>query len=132
MFGIIDELYCALLENQRLRKEIAEVSKEARKDTKERTRAYWREKLERCRKELEIIKAREELKEMNELNLSKQRYYDLLVKEEKLKRLENGGVDNWINYSNALNPRWMEETLEEFEIRLEKEILLAGPDKTRS
>jgi hypothetical protein len=63
---------------------------------------------------------------MSKLNLSKQRYYNLLVKEEKLKRLENGGVDNWINYSNALNPRWMQETFEEFRLRLKKEIFSDG------
>jgi hypothetical protein len=63
---------------------------------------------------------------MSKLNLSKQRYYNLLVKEEKLKRLENGGVDNWINYSNALNPRWMQETFEEFRLRLKEEIFSDG------
>jgi hypothetical protein len=48
------------LREDQVKKEIDRARKEARKDTKERTRAYWREKLERCRKELETVKAREQ------------------------------------------------------------------------
>ena len=39
------------------------------------------------------------------ITITKQKYYELLIAEEKLTRLENGGVDNWDWYGESLNPR---------------------------
>ena len=51
------------------------------------------------------------------ITISKKLYYELMVDSEKLRRLENGGVDNWDWYGDSLNDP-EEESLEEFEENL--------------
>lgn len=41
---------------------------------------------------------------MGEITISKQEYRRLLIADEKLHRLEAGGVDNWDWYGESLNP----------------------------
>lgn len=47
-------------------------------------------------------------------SVTKDRYNQLLVAEERLKRLEAGGVDNWEWYHESLNPK-DQPSMEEFE-----------------
>ena len=42
--------------------------------------------------------------ETNKVEVSKERLAKLLRKEQELKLLENGGVDNWEWYEESLNP----------------------------
>ncbi len=58
------------------------------------------------------------------ITISKDEYLSLKVDSERLIRLENGGVDNWDNYEDALNENEDEEgeSMENFEINLRKEI----------
>ncbi len=58
------------------------------------------------------------------ITISKDEYLSLKVDSERLRRLENGGVDNWDNYEDALNENEDEEgeSMENFEINLRKEI----------
>jgi hypothetical protein len=50
--------------------------------------------------------------------LTEERYHELLVAEERLRRLEAGGVDNWDYYHESLNPEG-EPSIEEFVESLE-------------
>lgn len=42
--------------------------------------------------------------ETNKVEISKERLAELLRKEQELRLLENGGVDNWDWYDYSLNP----------------------------
>ena len=44
------------------------------------------------------------MKQEDIISISKDRFADLLICEEELLRLEQGGVDNWSYYSESLNP----------------------------
>lgn len=51
------------------------------------------------------------------IQLSKERFRELLIAEERLSRLERGGVDNWKWYHESLNPE-DEITMEQFEEKI--------------
>lgn len=68
-------------------------------------------------------KMKEIISEVNgKVIITKTLYYNLKVEAETLRRLENGGVDNWEFYGEALNPE-DECALDEFEEALEKKLL---------
>lgn len=57
------------------------------------------------------------------IEITKLEYYNLRLSQEKLSRLENGGVDNWRWYSESIYGSDLnEDKWEEFEDSLKKEI----------
>jgi len=56
----------------------------------------------------------------NKIEIEKSEYISLLVAQERLSRLEIGGVDNWDWYGESLNPE-DEPDMDEFKENLEKE-----------
>lgn len=55
------------------------------------------------------------------ITISKQEYFELRMEQERLSRLECGGVDNWEGYSESLRPEG-EPTMKEFASALLAEI----------
>ncbi len=55
------------------------------------------------------------------ITITKKEYLNLKLAEEKLSRLEQGGVDNWEWYGESLNPDG-EPDLDKFEEELIKEL----------
>lgn len=58
----------------------------------------------------------EKMKEIVTVNMPRSRYLALLNADEKLNRLEAGGVDNWEWYGDSLNP----DEGESFDVACEK------------
>jgi hypothetical protein len=60
------------------------------------------------------------------ITISKEEYYELLRAQEILSRLENGGVDNWQNYSESVYGADLnEEDMEDWEERVSAELGLS-------
>lgn len=63
--------------------------------------------------------------------ISERELRNLLLESEQLRRLEAGGVDNWMNYYEALNNSFEdEETLEDWEEKHLDNIINNYPDYT--
>ena len=56
------------------------------------------------------------------ITITRQKYFDLCMAEEKLQMLEGAGVDNWDGCNEAFWPDFEGEDLDQVEARLRKEI----------
>lgn len=59
---------------------------------------------------------------MATVTINKKEYFSLLEDSEILKRLENGGVDNWDWFGESIHGDDNDETMDEWEERVRKEI----------
>lgn len=59
--------------------------------------------------------------------ISEQKLKDLLIDSEILRRLDNGGVDNWMNYYESLNDP---DDIEDWEVNSLDNVMKNYPDYT--